>query len=223
MSHILVIDDDTRIRELLKAFLEGKGYRVTLASNATEARATLQGIVFDLVILDVMMPGESGVDFAAAVRAKGIETPILMLSAKAETDDRVTGLAAGSDDYLVKPFDPRELMLRMESLLRRTAPRSEAPDEIRFANFTFNLQRGELRRDNELIHLTTREKEILRMLAQNHGKAMSRQDLAGSDDTARGVDVLINRLRQKIENDPSMPLHLQTVRGAGYTLYVDAA
>jgi two-component system, OmpR family, phosphate regulon response regulator OmpR len=220
--HILVIDDDTRIRELLRDFLVTQSYRVSLAANAAEARAFLQGMTVDLAILDVMMPGETGLSLLADLRKRGKDFPVLMLSALSETDDRINGLSAGSDDYIAKPFDPRELLLRIESLLRRSA-KTDAPGIAHFGAFEFNLERGELRRDTEIIRLTTRERDLLRMLAANGGEPLSRQDLAGdiAGETARAVDVQINRLRQKIEDDPANPIYLQTVRGEGYALLVD--
>jgi two-component system, OmpR family, phosphate regulon response regulator OmpR len=220
--HILVIDDDTRIRELLRDFLVAQNYRVSLAANAAEARAFLQSMAVDLAILDVMMPGETGLSLLADLRKTGADFPVLMLSALGETDDRIKGLTAGSDDYLAKPFDPRELVLRLESLLRRSG-KVEAPGSVQFGAFEFDLARGELRRDTTVIRLTTRERDLLRMLAASGGEPLSRQDLAGdtAGETARAVDVQINRLRQKIEHDPSNPIYLQTVRGEGYALIVD--
>jgi two-component system, OmpR family, phosphate regulon response regulator OmpR len=223
MTHLLVIDDDRRIRELLKSFLEDKGYRVSTAGNAIDARAALQGLTFDLILLDVMMPGESGTELAAALRQATNATPILMLSALTETDDRIKGLAAGGDDYLAKPFDPRELLLRIENLLRRTQRVEKVTGEVSFGIFVFDIERGELRSNGVNVHLTSREKDLMRKFAQQGGQSLSRQDLAGHDDTTRGVDVHINRLRQKIEDNPSLPIYLQTVRGAGYALYLDKA
>jgi two-component system phosphate regulon response regulator OmpR len=221
--HILVVDDDRRIRELLRSYLMDNGYRVTSAASAAEARERMRGLAFDLIVLDVMMPGESGVALATALRQTRQEMPILMLSALAETQDRIAGLAAGSDDYLSKPFEPRELLLRIQSLLKRARPHTEEPREVVFGGFVFNLQRGDLARDGVPVRLTTRERDMLRLLVKRAGQPLSRQDLAppGQEDSARGVDVQINRLRQKIEDDPANPVFLQTVRGAGYALHVD--
>lgn len=221
--HILVVDDDRRIRELLRSYLMDNGYRVTSAASAAEARERMRGLAFDLIVLDVMMPGESGVALATALRQTRQEMPILMLSALAETRDRIAGLAAGSDDYLSKPFEPRELLLRIQSLLKRARPQTEEPREVVFGGFVFNLQRGDLARDGVPVRLTTRERDMLRLLVKRAGQPLSRQDLAppGQEDSARGVDVQINRLRQKIEDDPANPVFLQTVRGAGYALHVD--
>ncbi len=222
--HILVVDDDSRIRALLSRFLAGEGYRVTTAQHVVEATARLKGFAFDLIILDVMMPGESGLSFAARLRIDSA-VPILMLSALGETEARVRGLEAGADDYMGKPFEPRELSLRIAALLRRTAPRmvSAARATARFGDFTFHFDRGDLKRGDEIIHLTEREKDILRKLLENASETVSRDDL-GSDGEAgseRTVDVQINRLRRKIEIDPANPLYLQTVRGAGYRILID--
>jgi two-component system, OmpR family, phosphate regulon response regulator OmpR len=221
--HILVVDDDRRIRQLLQTYLVESGFRVTVAPTAREARSRMDGIVFDLIVLDIMMPGESGLAFTAVLRENGNRVPILMLSALADSGDRIDGLSAGSDDYLAKPFEPRELLLRIQNLLRRAAPAPHVQTEVRFGAFAFNVARGELRKEGEMIRLTSREKDFLRLLAQRAGDPVSRLDLAqpGSEESARSVDVQINRLRQKIEDDPSNPRFLQTVRGAGYVLHLD--
>jgi two-component system, OmpR family, phosphate regulon response regulator OmpR len=219
-SHILIVDDDKRIRELLKTYLGGNGYLVTTAGSAAEARQRSGGIAFDLVVLDIMMPGENGIEFAKSLRAGGNNVPILMLSALAEPDDRIAGLATGSDDYLVKPFEPRELLLRIQNILRRAVPQAPQVMDVQFGPCVFNIPRGELRRSGELVRLTSKEKELLRLLAQSSGKPVSRIELAqsGTDESARSVDVQINRLRQKIERQPSDPQWIQTVRGSGYVL-----
>lgn len=219
--HILVVDDDRRIRQLLRTFLEGNGFRVSVASSGAEARERRRGVVFDLIVLDNMMPGETGIELARSLRGAKDMIPLLMLSALAEPSDRIAGLASGSDDYLSKPFEPRELLLRINNLLRRVPPAAGA--EVRFGVFVFQPQRGELRKDGELVKLTSREKDFLRLLAARAGEAVARSDLAppGSGESARSVDVQINRLRQKIERDPSNPIYLQTVRGAGYVLHPD--
>ena len=223
LPHILVVDDDRRIRQLLHSYLADNGFRVSVAASAMAAREMMRGIVFDLVVLDIMMPGETGTAFTQSLRTQNDRVPVLMLSALAETSDRIAGLESGSDDYLPKPFEPRELVLRIRNLLRRndSAPRGKA--EVSFGGFSFNLQRGELRNGAELIRLTTRERDFLRILATRAGSPVQRNELApqGSEEGARSVDVQINRLRQKIESDPSNPLYLQTVRGAGYVLHVD--
>jgi two-component system phosphate regulon response regulator OmpR len=229
--HLLIVDDDRRIRQLLTRFLQGEGFRVTSAESAEDAYGRLRGLHFDLIILDVMMPGENGYEFAARIRAENsplAESPILMLTARAETEDRVTGLEAGADDYLSKPFDPRELALRVASILRRSAPRvvaHSAPGQnaVRFGEFSFDPDRGELRQGDEVIRITERERDMLRILVENPGETVSREALGGGGGAAneRTVDVQVNRLRRKIEVDPANPLHLQTVRGLGYKLATD--
>lgn len=223
LPHILVVDDDRRIRNLLQAFLMENGFRISVAASAAEARERMRIMSFDLVVLDIMMPGETGLSLTESLRAEGNPVPILMLSALAETSDRIAGLETGSDDYLAKPFEPRELLLRIRGLLRRQEQPARARPEVAFGPFTFNVQRGELRKGAELIRLTTREREFLQTLAASAGSTVTRADLApeGSEEGARSVDVQINRLRQKIEDDPSSPVYLQTVRGAGYVLHVD--
>jgi two-component system, OmpR family, phosphate regulon response regulator OmpR len=221
--HILVVDDDRRIRELIKSYLMENGFMVSVASSAVEARERMRGLMFDLLVLDIMMPGETGLQFTETIRNEGSDIPVLMLSALADTDDRIAGLATGSDDYLVKPFEPRELLLRIKNLLRRASVAQAATTDVRFGEFQFNVSRGELRKAGELVRLTSGEKELLRQLANKSGAPLSRLELSqpGSEDSARSVDVQINRLRQKIENDPTNPVYLQTVRGAGYALFVD--
>jgi two-component system, OmpR family, phosphate regulon response regulator OmpR len=217
--HILVVDDDSRIRDLLARYLHDHGFRVTAAIDAESARATMRSLSFDLLILDVMMPRESGIDFAKALREDN-QIPILMLTARAEPEQRIEGLETGVDDYLAKPFDPRELLLRVGNILRRgtTAP---ATGEIRMGDFIFHVSRGELQRDGETVRLTERERDLLRYFAQRPGTPVSRHELATGSDSGgeRAVDVQINRLRRKIENDPTNPVYLQTVRGKGYILY----
>ncbi len=223
--HLLLVDDDRRIRELLSRVLGKNGYRVTLAATAAEARIHLRSFAFDLLILDVMMPGETGVAFAADVRRTS-EVPILMLTALDQADDRVRGLEAGADDYLAKPYEPRELLLRIASILRRAAPRQPKPDGVsRFGPFSFHPERGELRQDDEPIRITDRERDMLAMLSAAGGATVSREDLAGlaaaEGGNERAVDVQVNRLRRKIESDPANPAYLQTVRGLGYRLLLD--
>jgi two-component system, OmpR family, phosphate regulon response regulator OmpR len=218
--HLLVVDDDRRIRALLLRFLVGEGYRVTTAETAGEARAKLEGLKFDLLILDVMMPGENGFDFARALRAVSA-VPILMLTARDEKESRIMGLEIGADDYLAKPFEPRELSLRVANILKRVRPQTAPPPElVRFGPFVFHLGRGELRRGEEVIRLTDREREMLRVLSTSVGETVPRQSLAGNGENVseRTVDVQVNRLRRKIENDPTNPLIVQTVRGVGYRL-----
>nr|WP_061977737.1 MULTISPECIES: response regulator [unclassified Aureimonas] len=221
--HLLVVDDDRRIRSLLSRFLSERGFRVSVAADAAEARRILVGLDFDLMIVDVMMPGESGLDLTRSLSAIR-DIPILMLTARSETDDRILGLEAGAEDYLSKPFDPRELLLRVNNILKRgnTSPIQKV-EHVRFGPFTFSLSRRELKRGTEIIRLTEREQDIMVQFAQKAGDTIHRQDLLGgeADVGERTVDVQINRLRRKIESDPANPLWLQTVRGIGYRLNVD--
>ena len=220
LPHILVVDDDARLRGLLKDFLSGKGYRVTAAPSAAAARKVMDGLSFDAIVLDVMMPGETGLAFVERLRRETGQIPVLMLSALAESGDRIAGLSSGSDDYLAKPFEPQELLLRLQSLLRRSRAALAEAQNIAFGPFTFEVQLGELRKSGDVVRLTTAEKDMLRVLVNASGQAVARDDLAGgaSLDATRKVDVQINRLRQKIEDDPSAPRFLQTVRGQGYAL-----
>jgi two-component system phosphate regulon response regulator OmpR len=222
--HLLVVDDDARIRTLLARFLTENGYRVTSAASAAEARSRAAGLVFDLLIVDVMMPGETGLAFAASIRETS-DVPVLMLTALGEADDRIRGLETGADDYVTKPFEPRELLLRIGGLLRRAAsapPSAPAQEAILFGEFSFHPARGELRRGDEIIRTTERERELLRLLGERRGGAVSREALAtNGEGSERAVDVQINRLRRKIEKDPANPVLLQTVRGSGYRLLVE--
>jgi two-component system phosphate regulon response regulator OmpR len=218
--HLLVVDDDRRIRDLLLRFLTGEGYRVTTAETAADARAKLNGLSFDLLILDVMMPGESGFDFAKSLRGSS-SVPILMLTARDATESRIKGLEMGADDYLSKPFEPRELSLRIANILKRAQPAATPPAEsVRFGPFVYHLARGELRRGEEVIRLTDREREMLRILTATPGETVTRSALAGNGGSVseRAVDVQVNRLRRKIERNPANPLFVQTVRGIGYRL-----
>lgn len=221
--HILVVDDDRRIRELLKSYLQDHGYRVSLAASGEEARSHMLGLAFDVLVLDVMMPGESGLSLVRALRSEKLDVPVLMLSALSDPRDKIAGLSSGSDDYLAKPFEPEELLLRLQSLLRRSTPQATAQKNIKFGDCIFDLKLGECLRDGKPLKLTSRERDILRLLSQKPGEAFSRLQLAigGSEENERSVDVQINRLRQKIESDPTNPKYLQTLRGAGYALFVD--
>jgi two-component system phosphate regulon response regulator OmpR len=224
-AHILIVDDDSRIRSLLSRFLVAEGYLVSAAADAAEAARWLGDILFDLIVLDVMMPGENGMCFAQRLRA-GAEplrsAPILMLTALAETGNRVSGLEAGADDYLAKPFDPRELSLRIASILRRVRRPAAGPRIAQFDEFSFDFETGELYRREARVPLTTREQEILRILAEREGAIVTRETLAKRGDlpaaTERSVDVEIGRLRRKLESDPRTPRLLLTVRGRGYRL-----
>jgi two-component system phosphate regulon response regulator OmpR len=221
--HLLVVDDDMRIRTLLTRFLGAHGFRVTPAGSAEEARRQLEQMSFDLLIVDVMMPGESGLEFIETLRRTS-SVPVLMLTARSEAPSRIHGLEVGADDYLAKPFEPRELLLRITNVLKRgLQPPPQPRESISFGPFTFHIVRGELKRGSEVIRLTDREREILRMFARRPGGTVSRQDLLGMSNGGgeRAVDVQINRLRRKIEDDPANPVLLQTARGIGYRLLVD--
>lgn len=222
--HLLVVDDDERLRRLLVKYLGENGYMVAAAANAAEARTQLAAIAFDLIVLDVMMPGESGLDLARSIRQEN-PVPILLLTAMGETNDRIIGLETGADDYLTKPFDPKELLLRIGGILRRAhreEPRKEMSDECRFGRFVFFISRQELRDGETPVHLTTAEAALLAILASRAGEILSRDELAakaGETANPRTIDVQVTRLRRKIEDDPRQPRHLQTMRGQGYVLW----
>jgi two-component system phosphate regulon response regulator OmpR len=221
-AHILVVDDDQRLRDLLAQYLFQNGFRVTTAPDAATARSTMAGLVFDVVILDVMMPGENGLALARDLKSTS-NVPICMLTARAEPEERIEGLEAGVDEYIAKPYEPRELLLRLQNILKRRQRPSGPSDEVTMGDFVFHLERGELRRGEESIKLTERERELLRHFAQRPGTPVARHELAADDSTGteRAIDVQINRLRRKIESDPTNPVYLQTVRGKGYILYTD--
>jgi two-component system phosphate regulon response regulator OmpR len=224
--HLLVVDDDARLRGLLRRYLSDNGFRVTLAADAREARAGFASFAFDLIVLDVMMPGESGLDLTRALRADPHlpSVPVLLLTAMGEPDDRVNGLETGAADYLAKPFEPRELVLRIRNILERRPVADEEPHSIRFGAFRFDPARGELFRDADLVHLTAAEAGLLASLAARAGQPVSREDLSQAaqfSGNIRNVDVQMTRLRRKIEPDPRYPRYLQTVRGTGYALKPD--
>jgi two-component system, OmpR family, phosphate regulon response regulator OmpR len=225
--HILVVDDDARLRELLRKFLSDRGFRTTTAANSAEAEARLGSLAFDLIVLDVMMPGETGVELTRRLRRTD-SVPILLLTARNETQDRINGLASGADDYLAKPFEPDELLLRVQAILRRVPPPAVAPAEIRFGPFRFDVGREELVEladgqpsGGRPVRLTAAEASLLKVLAAKPDAPVSRQELlrrARISGNERTVDVQVTRLRRKIEADPRLPRYLQTVRGAGYVL-----
>ncbi|MCG8400294.1 MAG: response regulator [Firmicutes bacterium] len=221
--HILVVDDDDRLRELLRKFLTENGFMVSAASDAADARARMNGLAFDLIVLDLMMPGESGLDFAADIRARN-NVPILMLTAMGEPDDRIAGLECGADDYLTKPFEPRELLLRIRNILKRIPEPPAKPSEIQMGDFVFDPGRERLSRKGRLVHLTSVEAALLCVLSERPGAIFSRDELihrTGATGGGRAVDVQVTRLRRKIEPDPRLPRYLQTVRGRGYVLRPD--
>lgn len=222
--HILVIDDDTRLRDLLQRFLREQGFRVTTAADAGAARARLASMDFDLLVLDIMMPGESGLDLTRWLRQEE-RAPVLLLTAMGDTEHRIAGLESGADDYLAKPFDPQELTLRINAILRRAHTPPAAPaSQVRFGPFCFDLTRDELRQGDDFIRLTAAEASLLRALARQPGSAVSRTQLTAESPvigTARAIDVQVTRLRRKIEQDPKFPRYLQSVRGVGYVLLAD--
>ncbi|NWH07779.1 MAG: response regulator [Alphaproteobacteria bacterium] len=220
--HILIVDDDTRIRSLLQKYLSENGYRVTAAGDAADARARLSGLSFDLIILDVMMPGEDGIALTRSLRETS-DVPVLLLTARGEAKDRIAGLESGADDYLPKPFEPRELLLRIGTILRRAKVPGPPPVEVAMGKCRFNIERGELTRAGASVRLTSAEVALLRILAAEPGKAFSRMDLSArtSAGLERSIDVQVTRLRRKIEEDPRTPIYLQTVRGIGYMLLPD--
>ncbi|WP_320198510.1 response regulator transcription factor [Agrobacterium sp. rho-13.3] len=221
--HLLIVDDDARIRALLQRFLGDKGYRITSAADAAEARRKMLGIRFDLLILDVMMPGENGLSLTRSLN-EDKSVPVILLTARSEADARIAGLEAGADDYLAKPFDPRELVLRINNILRRnSSPDTPKIEQIIFGPYNFSVPRKELRRGAEVIRLTDREQDIMLLFALRAGDTIPRHELvdADADVGERTIDVQINRLRRKIEDDPANPVYLQTVRGIGYRLSVD--
>ncbi|MBS0473382.1 MAG: response regulator transcription factor [Proteobacteria bacterium] len=222
--HLLVVDDDERLRGLLTRYLTSNGYRVTAAADAADARSLMKSLAFDLLVLDVMMPGESGFDLTKSVRQSS-KVPILILTARGEAEDRIEGLELGADDYLAKPFEPRELVLRVSALLRRAAPPAHAAHaEVRMGDAVYDPERGQLRRKGKPVHLTSSEASLLKLFAANAGRSFSRGDLCTRLGVAleRSIDVQVTRLRRKIEEDPKLPLYLQTVRGVGYVLVPDS-
>ena len=227
-AHLLVVDDDERIRGLLQKFLIRNGYLVSVARDAEQARRLMAGLDFDLIVLDVMMPGEDGISLTRDLR-KRLQVPILLLTAKGEAANRIEGFEAGADDYLVKPFEPKELLLRVGAILRRVPKPSTAdpaPRVLHLGAVRYDMDRGELWRGHDLVRLTATEAALMRLFAATPGEAISRERLVadlGREDAAqeRAVDVQITRLRRKIEDDPKAPRYLQTVRGEGYMLAPD--
>ena len=221
--HLLVVDDDDRIRDLLKQYLSRAGFRVTTAADAAAARKLMGLLDFDLLVLDVMMPGEDGFSLARWVRARDRSTPVMMLTARGLAGDRIEGLTLGADDYLAKPFDPQELLLRIEAVLRRAGPRPGGQRQVQLGACSFDLERSELSRDGAPVRLTEAEAQLLRTLALSAHAPVDRMALGpeNPDSSGRSVDVQVTRLRRKIEPDPKNPRYLQTVRGVGYMLAPD--
>ena len=228
-SQLLIVDDDERIRTLLQKFLIRNGFLVSAARDSAHARRILSGLDFDLIILDVMMPGEDGISLTKEVR-KNSDTPILLLTAKGETQDRILGLEAGADDYLAKPFEPKELLLRLNAILRRVPAQDEAaplPKVMHLGQVHYDVDRGEMWQGEDRLRLTATESQLMRIFSSTPGVPLSRSNLVeqlgrdGGQAQERAVDVQITRLRRKIEQDPKQPRYLQTVRGAGYMLVLD--
>ncbi len=228
--HLLIVDDDERIRSLLKQFLIQSDYLVSTAENAEQAGTLLSTIEFDIIILDVMMPGQDGITFTAELRKSKNITPILLLTARGETEDKIKGLEAGADDYLPKPFEPKELLLRINAILRRMPDLKKdqmSPKTLNFGNLNYDVERSELWEGNNQIRLTTTEIHLMKIFTSALGEPISRAELVtslGKDVSLaqdRAIDVQITRLRRKIEANPSQPRYLQTVRGAGYMLLFD--
>lgn len=231
--HLLIVDDDERIRKLLQKYLMRHGFLVSAARDAAHARRVLSGLDFDMIVLDVMMPGEDGVALTKSLRAER-ETPILLLTAKSESDDKIAGLAAGADDYLTKPFEPQELLLRINAILRRL-PKEETgaslPKVLHLGTLRYDVEKSEMWQGDARIRLTSTEMQLMRIFSARPGEAISRGELveelgrasqsAGGQSQERAVDVQITRLRRKVEADPKQPRYLQTVRGAGYMLQPD--
>lgn len=223
--HILVVDDDDRIRDLLKRFLVKQEYVVNTADSADQAKTILKHFHYDLIVLDVMMPGQDGFSYTEELRAQGNDIPIILLTAKGEVADRIDGLEYGADDYLTKPFEPKELLLRMQAVLRR-AHKYKSPEQkkVKIGNWVYDRTNGSLSKDDTSISLTSTEKELSNILIQNANNPVSRYDLAekmGLAGNERSIDVQITRLRKKLEDDSKSPEILKTVRGKGYLLRVD--
>jgi len=228
-AHLLIVDDDSRIRTLLAKFLSKNGYLTTVARDAAHARRLLAGLEFDMLVIDVMMPGENGFDFTRDLR-RTLSTPIMLLTARGEASDRITGLEAGADDYLPKPFEPQELLLRVNAILRRSpgeTTKPAPPKNLLLGSFRYDIARAELWEGDRLIRLTSTENALMKVFAAQPGETMSRtrlvEALGQGNSTAqeRAIDVQVTRLRRKIEANPKAPRYLQTVRGAGYTIVPD--
>lgn len=221
--HLLIVDDDERLRGLLSKYLSENGFKITLADNALSARKMLGTFQFDLIILDVMMPGETGMEFTKSLKTEKFETPILMLTAMGDVDNRIMGLELGADEYLGKPFEPKELLLRIHAILRRVnSEKKSQENEIQIGAFHFNLSKKSLRKGNETIPLTTTESNMMKVLVDHVGQEISREylmELIGVQTTTRTIDVQITRLRKKLEQNPKKPKFLQTIRNKGYILW----
>lgn len=224
MFHILVVDDDKRIRDLLTRYLSENGFLVTSTASSAEAREQLNNFIYDLIVLDIMMPGESGIDLAQSLK-KVSSVPILLLTAMAESADRITGFETGADDYLTKPFEPKELVFRIKNILKRNIPnKNKIQKAIKFGQYSFDINKEKLNISGKSVYLTTSEINLLKYLAIHPGKPISREELSQKGilpNNTRSIDVKIARLRQKIETNPKKPIYLQTIRNKGYILRTD--
>ena len=224
IPHILIVDDDKRILELIKNYLNNNNFRVSIAANAQDAREKLENLEFDLLIVDIMMPGENGLEFTKSLKKTNLNNPIILLSALGEVKDRINGLEIGADDYLPKPFEPKELLLRIKNLLKRNNENKTTKKIVKFGPFKFNLKKEILTKENSRVILTPSESKILNILAKSNNEPIYREDLSRIlkiSSSSRALDVQITRLRQKIEKNQKFPLYLQTVRGRGYVLKID--
>ena len=221
ISHILVVDDDDRIRELVSKYLEENGFLVTTAKDAIDAKSKIEIVKFDILILDIMMPGESGLDLTREIK-KNSSIPIILLTAKGQTKDRIEGLELGADDYLGKPFEPKELLLRINNILNKTQ-KPILSEEIYVGSTLINLKKLKIKIDNETKKINPQEKKILEKMLVSPGKVFSRDDIGKIINISkeRTIDVVITRLRQKIESNPKNPKYLQTIRGSGYVLWIE--
>ena len=220
-AHILVVDDDDRIRDLVKQYLEENNFLVTTAIDSSDAKIKLNIIKFDIIILDIMMPGKSGLELTKEIK-KTDSTPIILLTAKGETLDRIQGLEQGADDYLGKPFDPKELLLRIKNILKKVK-KPLIPNEIHVGSALINLAKSNIKMNNKIIKINPQEKKILEKMLETPGKVFSRNDIGKIINISkeRTIDVMITRLRQKIEASPKNPKYLQTIRGSGYVLWIE--
>ena len=224
LPHILVVDDDIRILQLINDYLIKNNFRISTADNALKAREKIENIEFDLIILDIMMPGESGLKLTDTLKKNNFKTPILLLSALGNADDRIKGLEIGANDYLAKPFEPKELLLRMKNLIKKNKYNKQKTKIVKFGPYTFNLKKEILKKNGKIFILTSSEAKLLYILAKNDCKPIIRYNLSkilNIPNTSRALDVQITRLRNKIENNKKFPTYIQTVRGRGYVLKIE--
>ena len=224
LPHILIVDDDKRILQLINDYLIKNNFRISTANNALKAREKIENIEFDLIILDIMMPGESGLKLTDTLKKNNFKTPILLLSALGNANDRIKGLETGANDYLAKPFEPKELLLRMKNLIKKNKYNKQKKKIVKFGPYTFNLKKEILKKDRKIFILNSSETKLLYILAKNDGKPIIRYNLSkilNIPTTSRALDVQITRLRNKIENNKKFPTYIQTVRGRGYVLKIE--